>query len=171
MCGPPPPSSFAVTQLIISLMARWFLCQFYGPKTNKDVLKHDPLFYHRFIEAQKFAYAQRTLMGDEAYVKEAKKLAENMTTKEYTSWVFSRMRNRAQATEYYGGMQGQMDDHGTSHVAALDSNGNGVSSTTTVNRWQVLLFGAVVQSVKLGVVFNDEMDDFSTPGIIISCYI
>ncbi|CAG9537702.1 unnamed protein product [Cercopithifilaria johnstoni] len=156
MCGPPPPSSFAVTQLIISLMAR-----FYGPMTSKEVLKSDALFYHRFLEAQKFAYAQRTLMGDEVFVKEAKELAKNMTTKAYTDWVFSRMRNKAQPTEYYGGISKQLDDHGTSHVSVLDSMGNGVSSTSTVNRW----FGAVVQSVKLGVVFNDEMDDFSTPGM------
>ncbi|VDP21090.1 unnamed protein product [Onchocerca flexuosa] len=103
MCGPPPPSSFASTQLIISLMAR-----FYGPKTNKEILRRDPLFYHRFIEAQKFAYAQRTLMGDEAFVEEAKKLAKNMTTKSYTDWVFSRMRNTTQPTEYYGGIREQV---------------------------------------------------------------
>nr|AAD09400.1 gamma-glutamyl transpeptidase precursor [Brugia malayi] len=156
MCGPPPPSSFAVTQLIISLMAR-----FYGPKTSKEVLKRDPLFYHRLLEAQKFAYAQRTLMGDEAFVEEAKELAKNMTTKAYTDWIFSRMRNKTQPTEYYGELQKQLNDHGTSHVSVLDSMGNGVSSTSTVNRW----FGAVVQSVDLGVVFNDEMDDFSTPGM------
>uniref|UniRef100_A0AAF5PSU5 Gamma-glutamyltranspeptidase n=2 Tax=Wuchereria bancrofti TaxID=6293 RepID=A0AAF5PSU5_WUCBA len=156
MCGPPPPSSFAVTQLIISLMAR-----FYGSKTSKEVLKRDPLFYHRFLEAQKFAYAQRTLMGDEAFVKEAKELAKNMTTKAYTDWIFSRMLNKTQPTEYYGEIQEQLNDHGTSHVSVLDSMGNGVSSTSTVNRW----FGAVVQSVDLGVVFNDEMDDFSTPGM------
>uniref|UniRef100_A0A0N5CQT0 Gamma-glutamyltranspeptidase 1 n=1 Tax=Thelazia callipaeda TaxID=103827 RepID=A0A0N5CQT0_THECL len=151
MCGPPPPSSFAVTQLIISLMARKF----------KSVLKTDALFYHRLIEAQKFAFAQRTLLGDEIYVKEAGVIARNMTTKEYTDWVFSRMKEVAQPTEYYGGIKKQLDDHGTSHVSVLDSLGNGVSSTSTVNRW----FGAVVQSVKLGVVFNDEMDDFSTPGM------
>uniref|UniRef100_A0A915PY21 Gamma-glutamyltransferase n=1 Tax=Setaria digitata TaxID=48799 RepID=A0A915PY21_9BILA len=156
MCGPPPPSSFASTQLIISLMAR-----FYGPKANKEVLLTDPLFYHRLIEAQKFAYAQRTLMGDQAFVKHAKELAWNMTTKSYTDWVFSRMRDVAQPTEYYGGMQEQFNDHGTSHVSVLDSMGNAVSSTSTVNRW----FGAVVQSVDLGIVLNDEMDDFSTPGM------
>uniref|UniRef100_A0A0M3KEM9 Gamma-glutamyltransferase n=1 Tax=Anisakis simplex TaxID=6269 RepID=A0A0M3KEM9_ANISI len=157
MCGPPPPSSFTVTQLIISVLAR-----FYSPKSDKELLYKNPLFYHRLIEAQKFAYAQRTLLGDVNFVKSAKALAENMTTKGYTDWVFERMKNRAQPSEYYGGTtQAQKSDHGTSHVCALDAEGNGVSATSTVNRW----FGAVVQSDKLGIVWNDEMDDFSSPGM------
>ncbi|VDM42320.1 unnamed protein product [Toxocara canis] len=157
MCGPPPPSSFSVTQLIVSVMAK-----FYGPRSHKQLLYKSPLFYHRLIEAQKFAYAQRTLLGDENFVESAKKLAENMTTKGYTEWVFKRMKDKAQPSEYYGGIkEAQKTDHGTSHVCTLDAEGNGVSATSTVNRW----FGAVVQSDKLGIVWNDEMDDFSSPGM------
>lgn len=48
------------------------------------------------------------LLGDEAFVKEAKELAENMTTKGYTDWIFSRMRNTTQSTEYYGGVPKQV---------------------------------------------------------------
>jgi gamma-glutamyltranspeptidase / glutathione hydrolase / leukotriene-C4 hydrolase len=70
----------------------------------------------------------------------------------------------------------QKEDHGTSHVSVLDPEGNGVSATSTVNRWLILTiiihfkpipcrFGAVVQSEQLGIVWNDEMDDFSTPGM------
>lgn len=61
----------------------------------------------------------------------------------------------------------QKEDHGTSHVSVLDTGGNGVSATSTVNRW----FGAVVQSPALGIVWNDEMDDFSTPGKHVNCYV
>uniref|UniRef100_A0A1I7Z3I1 Gamma-glutamyltransferase n=1 Tax=Steinernema glaseri TaxID=37863 RepID=A0A1I7Z3I1_9BILA len=158
MCGPPPPSSFTVTQLLVSLMGR-----FYGnTTTDKETLRTDPLFYHRFLEASKFAYAQRTLLGDADFVPSARDLAQNLTRREYTDWVFSRMKDFAQPSAYYGGIdQAQPEDHGTSHVSAIDSHGNGVSSTTTVNRW----FGAVVQSDKLGIVWNDEMDDFSSPGM------
>lgn len=48
------------------------------------------------------------LLGDEAFVKEAKELAMNMTTKAYTDWVFSRMRDTAQPTEYYGGIPNEV---------------------------------------------------------------
>jgi len=157
MCGPPPPSSFAVTQLIVSVMAK-----FYHENSSSTLFTDDALFYHRFIEAQKFSYAQRTLLGDSAFVASARKLSLNMTRKEYTDWIFNRITDHAQSIQNYGGVEQFMPpDHGTTHVSAIDSEGNGVSSTSTVNRW----FGAVVQSNQLGIVWNDEMDDFSTPGM------
>ena len=55
----------------------------------------------------------------------------------------------------------QRDDHGTSHVSVLDAEGNGVSATSTINWWM----GAVVQSEGLGVLWNNEMDDFASPDL------
>ncbi|PIO67401.1 gamma-glutamyltranspeptidase, partial [Teladorsagia circumcincta] len=170
MCGGPPPSSFAVTQLIVSVMSA-----LYPENHGADILS-DPKVTHHFIEAMKFAYAQRTLLGDVAFVKSAETLAKNLTTQEYTKWVVERMRDTAQPSVYYGGIaQSQVPqpvefgkcgarvvpDHGTSQVSALDEHGNGVSSTTTINRW----FGAAVESEAYGIIWNDEMDDFSTPGM------
>ncbi len=42
----------------------------------------------------------------------------------------------------------------------VDARGAAVSLTTTVN----LFFGAVVQSAATGLLWNDQMDDFSQPG-------
>ncbi|KAK6013706.1 gamma-glutamyltranspeptidase, partial [Ostertagia ostertagi] len=53
MCGGPPPSSFAVTQLIVSVMSA-----LYPENHGADILS-DPKVTHHFIEAMKFAYAQR----------------------------------------------------------------------------------------------------------------
>ncbi len=50
--------------------------------------------------------------------------------------------------------------HGTSHMTVVDAAGNCVSVTTTVN----LFFGSRVQSPSTGLLWNDEMDDFSQPG-------
>ncbi|CAK5118079.1 unnamed protein product [Meloidogyne enterolobii] len=55
MCGPPPPSSFAITQSIIGIMAHFY--------RNEEANLDDPLVYHRLIEIEKFAYAQRTKLG------------------------------------------------------------------------------------------------------------
>uniref|UniRef100_A0A914IDE2 Gamma-glutamyltransferase n=1 Tax=Globodera rostochiensis TaxID=31243 RepID=A0A914IDE2_GLORO len=41
------------------------------------------------------------------------------------------------------------------------AEGNAVSVTSSINQW----FGAVVQSDKLGIVWNDQMEDFSFPGV------
>lgn len=49
------------------------------------------------------------------------------------------------------------DPHGTAHFSIVDSFGNAVSLTTTVN----LLFGSLVHDPATGVIFNNEMDDFS----------
>lgn len=86
--------------------------------------------------------------------------AENLTTLEYTSWVVNHIKDIAQPTEKYGGINQthvrlkisflscffvdlstnyinnfQPADHGTSHVSVVDAEGNGVTSTTTINRW------------------------------------
>lgn len=73
MCGPPPPSSFAVTQAIIGVMS-----QFYGPQRG-PVNLDEPEVYHRLIEAEKFAYSYRTKLGDSNFVKDAEKISRNMT--------------------------------------------------------------------------------------------
>ncbi len=53
------------------------------------------------------------------------------------------------------------DDHGTSHLSAVDRWGNAVACTETVN----LIFGSLIAVPEYGFVLNDEMDDFSTrPG-------
>lgn len=156
MCGGPPPSSFAVTQLIVSVMSSLY------PSGHKTDILSDPKASHHFIEAMKFAYAQRTLLGDVAFVASADALAKNLTTEDYTKWVVERITDTAQPSTYYGGIaQTQVPDHGTSQVSVLDEHGNGVSATTTINRW----FGAAVESEAYGILWNDEMDDFSTPGM------
>ncbi|XGW06034.1 hypothetical protein V3C99_016402 [Haemonchus contortus] len=160
MCGPPPPSSFVITQNIIAVMAEFYR----GGKVNLD----DPLVYHRLIEAEKFGYAQRTKLGDVRFVESAKALVANMSTPKYTKWIASMIKDVAQPQDYYlGGMTTQkpldleeVPDHGTSHATIIDHEGNAVSCTSTVNQ----ILGAMRASQTLGIIWNDEMDDFSTPG-------
>jgi gamma-glutamyltranspeptidase/glutathione hydrolase len=50
----------------------------------------------------------------------------------------------------------------TTHYSVMDSDGNAVAVTTTINDW----FGSRVTADGLGFLLNDEMDDFSSkPGV------
>jgi gamma-glutamyltranspeptidase/glutathione hydrolase len=50
----------------------------------------------------------------------------------------------------------------TTHYSVVDSEGNAVAVTTTINDW----FGSRVTADHLGFLLNDEMDDFSAkPGV------
>jgi gamma-glutamyltranspeptidase / glutathione hydrolase len=53
-------------------------------------------------------------------------------------------------------------DHGTSNLCVVDGQGNIVALTTTINT----AFGAKMMVPKLGIILNDEMDDFAVaPGV------
>ncbi|KAI6186520.1 hypothetical protein M3Y98_00141500 [Aphelenchoides besseyi] len=156
MCGPKPSSSFAVTQLIHSVISH-----FYPPGTNSSIVFNDPQFYHRFIEAQKFAYAHRHELADPKFVKEAESMAVNMTTKEFTEAIVNRIADRTLDSKVYGATTGQVDDQGTSSISIIDADGNSIALTSSVNN----VFGALRRSERLGIIWNDVMDDFSLPGV------
>ncbi|MGA7871934.1 MAG: gamma-glutamyltransferase [Candidatus Binatus sp.] len=53
-------------------------------------------------------------------------------------------------------------DHGTSNLLVADKDGNVVALTTTINT----IFGAKISVPALGLILNDEMDDFAVaPGV------
>ena len=53
-----------------------------------------------------------------------------------------------------------LEDHGTSHLNVVDKDRNAVSITTSVNYY----FGSTYACPSTGIIFNNVMDDFSTPG-------
>ena len=53
-------------------------------------------------------------------------------------------------------------DHGTTNLLVADKDGNVVALTTTINT----VFGAKMSVPALGIILNDEMDDFAVaPGV------
>jgi len=123
--------------------------------------------YALFVEALKFAFAHRSELGDPAFVP-TEDMIKKMTSKEYAGllrqYLDSALENNRTFLDplHYKNeklMQVSPDDHGTSHLNVVDKNGMAVSMTTTIN----LIFGSFVVGEKTGILFNDQMDDFSLP--------
>jgi gamma-glutamyltranspeptidase/glutathione hydrolase len=55
---------------------------------------------------------------------------------------------------------GLVVDAGTTNVSVVDADGDAVAMTTTINT----AFGAGIVVPETGMLLNDEMDDFATPG-------
>jgi gamma-glutamyltranspeptidase/glutathione hydrolase/leukotriene-C4 hydrolase len=127
-------------------------------------LKHnDALSYHRIIEAYKLAYARRSELADPDYVESAKELIKNLTNIDYANEIRKKIDDERthNNVEYYGGHFVSNEDHGTAHISILAPNGDAISVTGTIN----YILGSLRRS-KTGIILNDEMDDFSTPGQI-----
>jgi gamma-glutamyltranspeptidase / glutathione hydrolase / leukotriene-C4 hydrolase len=126
-------------------------------------LKHDVLSYHRIMEAYKLAFARRSDLADPDFIESAKVLVMNLTSLEYATEIRKKIDDKRTHNEpgYYGEHFGSPDDHGTAHISILAPNGDAISVTGTIN----YILGSLRRS-KTGIILNDEMDDFSTPGLV-----
>mmetsp|Transcript_6807 Transcript_6807/g.14752 ORF Transcript_6807/g.14752 Transcript_6807/m.14752 type:complete len:296 (-) Transcript_6807:135-1022(-) len=55
-----------------------------------------------------------------------------------------------------------LEDHGTTSLSIVDKHRNTVTMTSSVN----LNFGSKVVSPSTGIILNNQMDDFSSPGLV-----
>ncbi|PAA80585.1 hypothetical protein BOX15_Mlig025064g1, partial [Macrostomum lignano] len=150
----PPPCSGAVLGFILGILD--------GYDTRPEVkqqLDSYATFLHRVIEAFKFGYAKRSALGDADFVN-VTALVTNLTSESYAAEARARITDDAtHDVNYYGPSFEWPSDHGTTHVSLVDSEGNSVVVTSTINEY----FGSKVKGPKTGILYNNEMDDFSVP--------
>ncbi|KAG1350332.1 hypothetical protein G6F62_003306 [Rhizopus arrhizus] len=116
---------------------------------------------HRLVEAFKFGSAFRTELGDPDFLYNNKRKDE-MTTKDFAASIRRKITdNTTHDVPYYGAKFDHSESHGTMHLSVVDENDGAVALTSTVN----LLFGSHLLDEQTGIILNDQMDDFSIPGI------
>ncbi|TPX08104.1 uncharacterized protein E0L32_010171 [Thyridium curvatum] len=117
---------------------------------------------HRLDEAIRFAYGERTNMGDPSFVEGLSAYEDSILSDAAAKEIRSKISDtETHNVSYYdpSGLE-SLETPGTSHVVTADASGMAVSLTTTVN----LLFGSQLMVPETGVIMNNEMNDFSIPG-------
>lgn len=117
---------------------------------------------HLFDEALRFAYGQRSELGDPLFVEGMDEYQAEMLNESTAAAVRAKISplHTLNVSAYDPSGFESLETPGTSAIVTSDRNGMAVSLTTTVN----LLFGSKIMVPETGVILNDEMNDFSIPG-------
>lgn len=105
---------------------------------------------HRMVETFKFGYGQRAELGDPEFVPNMDELQHRMLSDRYAGQQRALIQDEhVQGLKAYDppGLE-SLDDHGTSHIVAVDSNGLSISLTTTINTY----FGSQVMVPETGMI-------------------
>lgn len=114
---------------------------------------------HYLDEAIRFAYGQRSLLGDPAFFPNLTAYQQRM----YSEKTATEIRNKIQefgtlnVTEYNPSGYGILTDDGTSATVAADKSGLTIAMTSTINT----LFGSQLMVPETGVIMNNEMNGTS----------
>ena len=149
----PPPSSGGVV-LGELLAASEILGMERKPWRSADEI-------HLFAEAARRAYADRNqLLGDPDFVKNpVSALLDHAYVARRMSDVDPGKATASSAVR--AGIEPPVESPNTTHYSVVDSEGTAVATTTTLNS----SFGSLYAVPGLGVLLNDEMDDFTVkPG-------
>jgi len=145
--APPPSSGGVIVCEILNVLEGYPL---------KDLGFRSAQAVHFQIEAMRHAYLDRnTYLGDPDFVKNP---LDRLLDKGYAEKI------RAAIDPTKAGVSRDMkpgvpphEGNNTTHYSIVDSQGNAVSVTYTLNDW----FGAKVTAARTGILLNDEMDDFT----------
>ncbi|MDW3096050.1 MAG: gamma-glutamyltransferase [Gammaproteobacteria bacterium] len=146
---PPPPTSggVVITQILAML-----------EQSQASLNLDDAESIHKVVEAMRRAYQDRAIyLGDPAYTDMP---LNKLLNKEYAQEKFSSFSQAHASTSE--SLVNKLESNGedTTHFSVLDSEGNYVAATLSIN----YPFGSGFVAPGTGVLLNDEMDDFSMAG-------
>src|SRR6476646_10065784 len=149
---PPPSSGGAVLIEMLNILEGYDL-------KNTDANSSDR--YHLMAEAMRRAFADRAeYMGDSDFVKVP---VAGLIDKEYAARLRSSISTERASTsaEVRAGRPAGYESDETTHFTVVDSEGNAVANTYTLNN----SYGSAAMAKGTGLLLNDEMDDFAAkPG-------
>jgi gamma-glutamyltranspeptidase/glutathione hydrolase len=120
----------------------------------KKLGKDNPLTWHLWAEAMKLIYADRArYSGDTDY---AKVPLNGLLSKAYAKGLFERIDQNKVVEKPEPGDPWKYESASTTHYSVMDSQGNMVAVTKTLN----FFFGSGLTVPGTGILLNDEMADF-----------
>lgn len=145
----PPPSSGGIHVIqFLKFLEKDNLRQ-YGPQSVEAL--------HLAASALQSAFADRaTYLGDPDFVKvpQTELIADEYIAKRRQEVSLKKSRKAAEVKA--GSIEGYESTE-TTHMSLMDSEGNAIATTQTINGW----LGASIVAKGSGVLLNNEMDDFS----------
>ncbi len=154
----PPPSSGGVHIVQILNMLETFPVSEFGPNSADTI--------HVMSEAMRRAYADRSrFLGDPDFVDVPVK---GLTSPAYARDLVETIRMDAAtpSEDVRPGDPYPYESNETTHFSVVDSDGNAVSNTYTLN----FSFGAGLTADGTGVLLNNELDDFSAKAGVPNAY-
>lgn len=90
---------------------------------------------HRIAETFKFAYAERTKLGDAKFVESVNKVLKNLTDLKFAAEIRQKINDLRTYDDvrHYGANFSVENDHGTSHINLIGPNGDAIAATATIN--------------------------------------
>lgn len=126
---------------------------------TSDTVEANTQFYHRFIEACKFGFGLRYLIGDDNF-DDATELYNMLGNQNIINEYKERITEDTTFPQSYYGSTGFVEDHGTAHTSIIGPHGDACSITSSIN----LVFGSNIIGEKTDIIYNNQMDDFACPG-------
>lgn len=152
MSAPPPSSGGTTICQILQLIEPYPMNQWGYGSVNA---------LHYLIEAERRAFADRnTYLGDPAFVKNP--ITELLSPEHIAKMRAAIQPDKATPSNEIKGSLGAAEGQHTTHFSVVDTKGNAVSVTYTIN----YLFGLGQIAGDTGFFLNNEMDDFTAkPGV------
>nr|XP_055062516.1 glutathione hydrolase 1 proenzyme-like [Misgurnus anguillicaudatus] len=151
---PTVPFGGPVLALILNILSG------YNFSNNSMLTTEDKILtYHRIAEALRFTYDPKHKLGDpnknnSEVNQEIKNYVKNMISKEFADEIRNKIND---STTSSNSASSSWEDNGTSHLSIIAEDGSAVAVTSTINNF----FGSKMMSNSTGIIFNNQMHDFS----------